>query len=369
MKRLATVLAAVIAALAVVGCAANPATPAALVTPAAVVTATQHAAAAKHPAPLLGVDVYSEADYSVSATESYGSAVLPYIRKTLDAQVVGLIWDLCSPGKRSNVVAACKPDRGTASMSPTDISDLAEMARKDGLQVQMRPIIRVGPTKNWDSPPLSWEGHLVPTSDEKFFKNLLKAEQPYLSVARSVGVTQFVVATELYSLPYSKWWPWFLTRAASDCHCSISYAAQYTQYFDNSKNLPHVYQLGTDAYPALNLPSNASQASVTKGWEKSLAKVPESKRERTSLDETSIRATEGAYKDPSSWDIAGKADPTVQVRYFTAACETAKHYNMHAIYFYFIPLNDDPAHPVNYPAYFVGNAGSKAIAGCRKILA
>lgn len=363
MKRLATVLAAVIAALAVVGCAAKPATS------AAVVTAAQHAAAAKHPAPLLGVDVYSEADYSAAATERYGSAVLPYIRKKLDAQVVGLMWDLCSPGMRSNVVAACKPDRGTASMSPTDISDLAKMAKKDGLKIQMRPIIRVGPTKNWDSPPLSWEGHLKPANDEAFFKNLLKAEQPYLAKARSVGVTQFVVASELYSLPYSKWWPWFLTRAASDCRCQISYAAQYTQYFDNSKNLPHVSALGTDAYPALNLPANARQASVTKAWEKSLAKVPESRLVRTSLDETSIRGTVGAYRNPSSWDTNGKADPTVQVRYFTAACETAAHYHVHAIYFYFVPLNDNPAHPINYPAYFVDNAGSKAIAGCRRILA
>jgi hypothetical protein len=40
---------------------------------------------------------------------------------------------------------------------------------------------------------------------------------------------------------------------------------------------------------------------------------------------------------------------------------------MRGVYFYNIPLNDDPAHPFTFPAYFVGNAGSTAIQGCAKL--
>ena len=44
-----------------------------------------------------------------------------------------------------------------------------------------------------------------------------------------------------------------------------------------------------------------------------------------------------------------------------------KHFHMKGIYFYEIPLNDDPAHPFSFPAYFINNAGSAAIRGCAAI--
>jgi len=365
MKRMITALAAVLAAAVLAVWVQHPSIP------AAPVAYTQHAKAAKVSPPLLGVDVYSETDYTSAQTASYGSLVLPYVSHNLDAQLVGLMWDLCSPSNRSNVVEACATNSksGTGSMSAADIDDLATMAKQDGLQIQMRPIIRVGAPSGWNNPKLSWEGNINPRNEKAWFSNLLSAELPYLKVAKSVGVEQFVVGTELDHLPYSKWWPWFLRRAQSDCGCQISYAAQDTEYLHNSANLPHVSALGTDMYPALNLSPSASQGRVTAGWEKSLRSVPESRLDRTSLDEISIRATAGAYRHPATWDDGGRADPTVQVRYFTAACATAAHYHMRALFFYYVPLNDNPAHPISFPAYFVNNGGSKAIAGCRKILA
>jgi hypothetical protein len=365
MKRMVAALAAVLAAAGVAGWAAHPSIP------AATVAYTQHTKAAKLSPPLLGVDVYSESDYSTSATEAYGSAVLPYLHNDLKAQVVGLMWDLCTPSAHSNSVRACKSDAesGTGSMSSADIADLATMAKDDGLQIQMRPIIRVGAPSGWNNPKLSWEGTIKPTNEHAWFESLLSAELPYLKVAKSVRVEQFVVGSELAALPASKWWTWFLRKAQADCGCQLSYAAQDTEYRKNSANLPRVNALGTDFYPALKLATSASQAKVTAAWEKSLRSVAESRLDRTSLDEVSIRATAGAYQHPATWNDGGRADPTVQVRYFTAACATAAHYHMRALFFYFVPLNDNPADPINFPAYFVKNAGSKAIAGCRKVLA
>ncbi len=63
----------------------------------------------------------------------------------------------------------------------------------------------------------------------------------------------------------------------------------------------------------------------------------------------------------------GPPDPTVQARWFTGACQTVKHFHMKGIYFYEIPFNDDPAHPLSFPAYFINNAGSAAIRGCAAI--
>ena len=60
-------------------------------------------------------------------------------------------------------------------------------------------------------------------------------------------------------------------------------------------------------------------------------------------------------------------DPEVQTRYFTAACQTVEHYHMRGVYFYQMPLNDNPAHPFTFPAYFVKDAGAKAIQGCARM--
>lgn len=365
MKRMSLVAASVACAVALAGCA-HPFVPQAVVASAHKTTAKH----VEHHAPLLGVDVYGSAAYSLAATETYGSRILPYLRSTLKAQAVGLMWNICTASKHSNTISACKSDAEAQSgtMSPADIRSLARMARKDGLQVQMRPIIRVGPPSGWNDPHDSWEGYILPTSYAKWFKSLLKAEMPYLKIARSVGVEQFVVGTELYSLTYTPWWSWFLSEAQSACHCQVSYSAQYTQYQENWQYLPPVKAFGTDAYPALNLKASASQREVTKGWEKSLASVPESKLEHTSLDEVSILAMKGAYKDPSDWDATGQPDPVVQVRYFTAACTAAAHYHVQALFFYFVPLDDDPASPEQFAAYFVGTPGGAAIAACREIL-
>jgi hypothetical protein len=333
-------------------------------------TSVHKAAAAKSAHPLLGVDVYSETDYSVAQTATYGTRVLGYLHTGLNAQVAALMWDLCSPGFRSEVVHACAHDAktGTGTLSSAAIAKLASIAKADKLQVAMRPIIRVGRPSGWNNAKVSWEGHINPPNQRKWFESLLKAEMPYLKVAKTAHVEQFVVGTELAGVQFSSSWKWFLGQADKACGCQVSYATQMTQYLKNASRLPYVRGLGTDYYPALALPSNASQARVTKGWETAVAKIGKSRLPRTSLDEISLLGVTGAYRQPANWNLHGAADPTVQARYFTAACQTAAHFHMHALFFYFVPLNDDPAHPQTFQAFFVHNAGSKAISGCRKIL-
>jgi hypothetical protein len=365
MKRLVVGIALAVALGALAGCSQHP------FVPASATIYRQHVTTAKLPAPLLGVDVYSETDYTQKATADYGVPVLGYLKRSLDAQVVGLMWDLCSPRMKSDTVTSCKSDAttGTGSMSAADIELLAKIAKRDGMQVAMRPIIRVGPPAVWDNPVKSWEGHIRPANEANWFASLLKAELPYLKVAKAVHAEQFVVGSELAGLGYSVAWTWFLDRAHAACGCQVSYSAQDTEYLENSPNLPPIKALGTDLYPTLSISASASQAKVTATWEESMASVAKSRLDRTSLDEVSIRGTVGAYRHPATWNDNGKSDPRVQVRYFTAACATAAHYHMRALFFYFVPLNDDPADPISFPAYFVKNAGSKAIAGCRKILA
>jgi len=353
LKRLAAI---VVFAAAITGCA-HPFVPA---------TALRivRAQAARLSAPRLGVDLYAETSYPMSLVTTYGTRTLGYIEHGLDAQSVGILWNLCSPGFHSDVVERC-----AESLSPAALASLAKLAQSDHLSVQLRPIIRVGPPSDWNNGGLSWEGKIRPSDKKKWLASLLAAELPYLRTARSAHVAQFVVATELLAFGYSSYWPTFLASAHATCNCQVSYAENTTQFLGPQRLLPPVRALGADFYPALSLPVTASQAQVTRAWEASTTRVPESRREHTSLDEISILATSGAYHSPADWNLTGPYDPQVQARWFTATCQAAARYHMRAVYFYMIPLDDDPAHPQPFRAFFVKNAGARAINACRKILA
>ena len=121
---------------------------------------------------------------------------------------------------------------------------------------------------------------------------------------------------------------------------------------------------GVDLYPDLGLPDNATQAQVTAAFENDLAHVPPSVLRTTSLDEEGFASVPGAYDAPQRWNAAGPADYLMQVRYFTAACQTFIHYHMAAIYYYEIPLTENPEAPSSFPPYFAGKPGAAAIRTC-----
>lgn len=306
------------------------------------------------------MDVESDVNYSVSTAKAYGSRLAAYIHGTLNATSIGLVWVFCDPSFTSSNVGKCQ-----RTLSSPAVKAIAEEAHQDGLAVQLRPLIRVGPPAEWGNPHYSWEGFIDPTNQFAWFKNLLAAETPYLKFLRGIPGSQFVVSTEPWNIADSPYWLWLLGKAHGICGCATSVASQTARYRVGvlpSKNAP-----GVDWYPHLNIPASASQQTVTAGWEASLNMVPQWVRANTTLDEEGIRGTDGAYQHPEEWNIDGTNDPEVQARWFTAACQTVVRFHMRGVYFYNIPLNDDPAHPFSFPAYFVGNAGSTAIQGCAKL--
>jgi hypothetical protein len=310
------------------------------------------------PRPVIGVDIATDQDYSLAQATAYGKRLLPYIKRTLHATGVGIVWDLCDPSFTSD-----KVDRCAQSLSVPDVRELIAQAHAAKLSVQLRPMIRVGSPSRWNDPPRSWEGFIHPRKQHAWFASLLRAERPYLELLGKGS--QMVPGTELGGVAHSRDWRWVLERVADDCHrCSVSIAIWQNDY-THGVLTSAVRQPGVDWYPALNVPAGASQTRVTAALEAaSLRKIPRALLSRTVLDEVSIRATAGAYHDPSDWNKGGRADSEVQARYFTAACQTVAHYKMAGLYFYDIPLNDSPADPFTFPAFFVGNSGARAIARC-----
>ncbi len=312
------------------------------------------------PAPVLGVDVESDVNYPVAAAQAYGSRLAAYIHGTLHATSLGIVWVFCDPSFTSQNVGKCQ-----RTLSSPAVKAVAEEARQDGMSVQLRPLIRVGSPANWGSPHYSWEGFINPTNQLAWFRNLLAAEKPYLEFLRGFPGSEFVVATEPFYIADSPHWLWLLGKAHEICGCATRIASQTARYRVGvlpSKNTP-----GVDWYPHLNLPASASQQAVTAGWEASMNMVPQWVRARTTLAEEGIRGTDGAYQHPESWNIDGPDDPQVQAHWFTAACQTVVRFGMRGIYFYELPLNDDPANPMKFPAFFVGNAGATAIQSCAQM--
>lgn len=312
--------------------------------------------------PVVGIDVQAATGYVPATARADGQRLATYIRDGLHAQSMGIVWNLCDPSFTSDTVYRCPQ-----SLSPAGVRAVTGAAERAGLTVQLRPIIRVGSVSLWGHPNHSWEGFINPASQKAWFHALLAAETPYLKLLRGVRGSQFVVGTEPFYTAGSPYWRWLLARAQGVCGCATSVASHDHHYRQGI--IPSRQSAGVDWYPHFHLAASASQRAVTAAWEASLAKIPAGLLSRTSLDEESIRATAGAYRHPQSWDIGGRPDALVQARYFTAACQTAAHYRMRAVYFYMIPLNDNPAHPARFPAYFVKNAGAKAIGDCQRILA
>jgi hypothetical protein len=312
------------------------------------------------PAPVLGVDVESDVNYSVATARAYGSRLATYIHGTLHAGSMGIVWDFCDPSFASDIVGKCQ-----RTLSAPAVRAIAEEAKQQGMTVALRPIIRVGIPANWGNPHYSWEGFIDPANQSAWFRSLLSAETPYLKFLRSFPGSQFVVATEPFYIANSQSWLWLLGKAHDICGCATRIASQIARYRAGvlpSKNAP-----GVDWYAHMNIPASSSQQTVTAGWEASMKAEPQWLLARTTLDEEGIRGTVGAYDHPESWNINGPNDPQVQARWFTGACQTVVRFHMRGVYFYEIPLNDDPAHPFSFPAFFVGNAGSTAIQGCAQM--
>jgi hypothetical protein len=306
------------------------------------------------------VDVEADTNYSLAAARADGRVVVSYIHNSLYAGSLGIVWDFCDRSFTSNSVGTCQ-----RTLSIPAVRAIAYQARQQGMTVQLRPIIRVGPSRNWGNPHLSWEGFIKPSKPAVFFRSLLRTETPYLKLFRGVRRAHFVVATEPFYTASSPYWQWLLKKAHGVCHCETSVASHTAPY--RAGIIPSRTVPGVDWYAHLHISDGASQRTVTAALEQSMDMVPRRVLSRTSLDEEGIRGTAGAYQHPEAWDIGGPNDPQVQTRYFTAICRTAKHFRMRAVYFYEVPLGDSPIHPLKFPAFFVRNQGSKAIQDCARM--
>jgi hypothetical protein len=330
------------------------------------VAAASRAAGADRPAaarsatsrPLLGVDLYATGNYRAAQVQADGTRMLTYVKKTLRADAVGIVWNLYAASRTSDTVKTI-----SQTLSAANVKILTQIAEKDGLRVFYRPLIFV------ESGGSRWEGVIAPARPSAWFSSYYRVELPYLRVAQEYHISQFVADTEMHDMNRNAGWSGFYARIAKVFRGTISYAAWDGDYFPPQQHLQRLSALGTDFYEGMSrLSPSASEAKVLAGWEGYFRRVSRSVLRRTTIDEIGIEARSGAYAAPQNLGARGRLDQEVQANWFTAACKTVRAYDLGGVFFWKVDLADNPAHPTGALSVFEGRQGAKAIAACATIL-
>jgi hypothetical protein len=304
--------------------------------------------------PAIGVDVYAENNYTTAQTQAYGQRMLSYIKGTLKANAVGIVWKQDATSRTSDTVRAT-----SQTLTAANVKVLTMIARQDGLEVYYRPLIFISGTSH------TWEGNIAPARPAQWFRSYYRAELPYLRAAQHFHITEFVAETEMHDLNANPGWAAFFRKVAAVYRGTVSYASWDGDYFPPGSHRQHLYALGVDFYEAMpRLPAAASEARVFAGWESFLSTVPRPVLRRTTIDELGIEARAGAYADPANLETTGRADQKVQANWFTAACRSVRKYDLRGVFFWKVDLADSPAHPTTALSVFEGRQGARAIAAC-----
>jgi hypothetical protein len=292
--------------------------------------------------PVIGMNLYVQQNYSLADVTAWGTRDLAYIADTLKLKAVAIDWNYNVPWYGASVVES------SATRTPTiaDLTELTKIAKSDGLRVQYRALFT---TNNSDKRSSS----IVPRHLGAWLGSLLSAERPALRLAQREHVSEFVVGTEMASVDQSPLWRHFFQRARRYYRGTLSYAswggrATTGGFFDKGGVRLPTYQLGATAYPPINLPRTATVAQLTTAWEQFLtANTPSSVLRRTTIDEMGIPAVAGAYHDPWVWTgLTGRPlDPAIQANWYQAVCAAVTAEHMSGLYFWSMPLNNDPANP------------------------
>jgi hypothetical protein len=308
--------------------------------------------------PMVGVNLYAKANYTAAQTEAYGTRTLLYIKNTLHASVVDLVWNMYAPSYTANSVVA---NRAT-TLTPANVGILTKMAERDGLFVEYRPLIFLETKGN------NWEGLIEPANPVKWFSSYYAQNLPYLKLAQQYHIAEYVIGTEMKRLSPAKQWKSFLARSAKIFKGQISYTQDQYVYFPPNTDLPPTRLTGVDMYEPLKLPASASLSQVEAAYDKFFAKTPTALLRRTAIQETGIEARAGAYANPPNLTLTGKLDPIIQYNWFMAGCAAVKRFHLRAIFFWKVDLADNPAHPANSLSTWEGRRGAAAISSCESVL-
>jgi hypothetical protein len=307
---------------------------------------------------LKGIDVFLQDDSTLSDAQlAVAFAPTMAAAKATGATAVSLAFPIFQRNLRANTIGA-----GFGTPSPHRLGIFIDVARAAHLKVLIRPLLdefllRPG-----------WRGVIAPTKPVAWLSHYSSFIAPYLDVARRHGVATVQLSSELNSLASQPRWRDVVRRA----HRHFPGEVQFTSgMYPTSMTAPPRTTFGIDFYHPVAVAPTAQPATIARAMEGLLRRFPGPRPlAETTLSEVGIRSQAGAFAEPAATHLSGppspqRLDPSVQARWFTAACDVAHRNGMRGIFYWalFYPGPALPPPNVAYPARF-SRPGLAAIKRC-----
>jgi hypothetical protein len=263
-----------------------------------------------------GIDLYT---YPGQNFTQASTAEVAYL-KALHANSVTVSFPFFMHGRNATTVFARR-----STPTPAQLAIFGRAAGRAGIYVALRPLLSnqsIGVARN------TWR----PKNLRAWFSSYQKFLMPYAAMAQRVGIPRLYVGAEFQEFGTSSRWTSLDKALRRKFKGALAYANNGRQLHRGTGG--RGVQVSADSYPDMpRMPANATVARLTKAWEAWDRSMPRG----TVLSEVGIAAVRGAYRKPwfDKWPHP-HMDPTVQARWFTAACRAAAATHMGGIYFWAI---------------------------------
>jgi len=287
----------------------------------------------------LGVDVDAYTYPGQDVTSAAASDVA-YI-KGLHANAVSISFPFFMSGRTADSVYA-----SPSTPTPAQLAVIVDDAEAAGLYVSIRPLLD---ETNLGEARTRWR----PSRIARWFASYLRFLLPYAAMAQRSGIPEMFVGAELSMFAKSPYWSWLDTRLRRDYHGALGYSA-------NWGNLRFTGSGGTGVREAVDAYEPIT-GSLSAGWAAFDRLLPAG----TVETEIGIAAVRGAFTVPYhyKWRVAS-LDPSVQARWFTAACHAAAATHLAGIYFWSVGLGAPQTGPTLSNQLAWGGQGARAISAC-----
>lgn len=204
--------------------------------------------------------------------------------------------------------------------SAKTVGRVVQEAKARNLRVTLRPYIE----------QFDYRSKLDPINPGSFFKMYRRLLSPYLTMANSQDVDEFVLGDEMTSLQTSKAWYTVAAYAKYRFKGELSY--DLNAAWQHKPPAPGSF--GVNFYPETSLRDGASIEHITKVLSAWITKQQRLLHTSLTLDEVSIAGISGALQKPYQVPDGNTfSQPATQAKWFAAAYRAAKQAGTHGIYF------------------------------------
>jgi hypothetical protein len=277
-----------------------------------------------------GINIrWSYSNQSAATLSKELKATLSYC-KSLGANSVSFAFDIYIASGSSNTIIS-----GPGTPPPGIVGEATAVARRDGFFVLLRPLItEINPSQ-------PWRGAIHPTNRNAWFTSYDNFLKPYLVDAQTNGANEVAYSVELGSLSgLPQWKTMVLPFSKKYYKGALMYNVSW--YPPGMRPMANEYY-GIDAYPAMQLPDSASVKQLLAGWNAWLKQYPVGAAlTKTYITEVGLAAESDAYTHPSYVNWNTPIIPSIQSKWFQAACEFFNQHKFKGLWFFSTSLNEGP---------------------------